>query len=148
MHDQNYSDRFLADILRSSRMFAVVGASANPSRPSHFVSQYLIDKGYDVQPINPGLAGQQLFGRQVHASLGAASAPIDVVDIFRNSEAALAVTREAIRLKDELDIKTVWMQVGVINEIAAAEAEAAGLAVVMNRCPKIEYARLLGSPGI
>lgn len=141
---QRYSDEFIADILRGARVFAFVGASANPSRPSYFAMKYLIGKGYDLHPVNPGLAGQEILGRRVYAGLADLPAPVDVVDIFRNSEAALAVTREAIAMRDALGIKVVWMQLGVVNDTAAAEAAAAGLTVVMNRCPAIEYPRLIG----
>lgn len=147
MSHDSYSDDHIADILRSSRVFAFVGASANTSRPSYFAMKYLLGKGYKVHPVNPGLAGQKVLGQDVYATLADVPAPVDVVDIFRNSEAALAITREAIGLKDRLGVKVVWMQLGVRNDAAAAEAEAAGLTVVMNRCPKIEYGRLSGEIG-
>ncbi|MGD9784117.1 MAG: CoA-binding protein [Hyphomicrobiaceae bacterium] len=142
-----YSDDYIGGILSDVRTFAFVGASANTSRPSYFAMKYLLSKGYTVHPVNPGQAGGEILGQKVVSTLAEVPAPLDVVDIFRNSEAALAITREAIRLKDELSIKVVWMQLGVINEAAAAEAEAAGLRVVMNRCPKIEYGRLSGEIG-
>jgi hypothetical protein len=145
-HDR-YSDEDIADILRSVRVFAFVGASANPSRPSYFAMKYLLSKGYTVHPVNPGLAGQQILGQAVYASLADVPAPVDIVDIFRNTAAALGVTRDAIALKDKLAVKVVWMQLGVRNDEAAAQAEAAGLTVIMNRCPKIEYARLSGEIG-
>jgi uncharacterized protein len=144
MNHDRYSDDYIAGILRAARVFAFVGASANSSRPSYFAMKYLLGKGYVVHPINPGFAGQQLLGQTVYATLADVPAPVDVIDIFRNSEAALEVTREAIRLKDKLGLKVVWMQLGVKNDAAAEEAEAAGLQVVMNRCPKIEYGRLSG----
>ena len=147
MNHDRYSDDYIAGILRAARVFAFVGASANSSRPSYFAMKYLLGKGYVVHPINPGFAGQQLLGQTFYATLADVPAPVDVVDIFRNSEAALEVTREAIRLKDKLGLKVVWMQLGVRNDEAAAEAEAAGLHVVMNRCPKIEYGRLSGEIG-
>jgi predicted CoA-binding protein len=109
--------------------------------------KYLLAKGYRVIPINPGLAGQEILGQPVAADLDGLLAPVDMVDVFRNSEAALGVTRQAIALKDTLGLKVVWMQLGVVNETAAREAEAAGLRVVMNRCPKIEYGRLSGEIG-
>lgn len=145
-HDR-YDDDYIAGILSDCRIFAFVGASANTSRPSYFAMKYLLAKGYAVIPINPGQAGKEILGQKVYASLAEVPAPVDVVDIFRASEAALEVTREAIRLKDQLSIKVVWMQLGVKNAEAAAEAEAAGLKVVMNRCPKIEYGRLSGEIG-
>jgi predicted CoA-binding protein len=125
----------------------MVGASATNNRPSYFAMKYLIGKGYRVMPVNPGLAGQEILGQPVFACLAEVPAPVDIVDIFRGPAAALEVTREAIRLKDELGIAVIWMQLGVRNEQAAVEAEAAGLLVVMNRCPKIEYGRLSGEIG-
>jgi predicted CoA-binding protein len=142
-----YSDDLIAEILTESQTIAMVGASANTNRPSYFAMKYLLGKGYTVHPVNPGLAGQDLLGRRVYGSLEEVPAPVGIVDIFRSSEAALAVTRDAIRLKDRLGVRTVWMQLGVINETAAREAEAAGLRVIMNRCPKIEYGRLSGEIG-
>jgi uncharacterized protein len=147
MNHDRYSDDYIADILRDARVFAFVGASANTSRPSYFAMKYLLGKGYKVHPVNPGLAGQQLLGQDVYASLADVPAPVDVIDIFRNSEVALSIARDAIALKDKLGLKAVWMQLGVRNDEAAAEAEAAGLKVVMNRCPKIEYGRLSGEIG-
>ena len=140
-------DQEIREILSDTKVIAVVGVSANAARPSHHVAEFLKAKGYRMIPVNPGLAGQELMGERVYASLAEVPAPVDVVDIFRASEAALEVTREAIRLKDKLSIKVVWMQLGVKNAEAAAEAEAAGLKVVMNRCPKIEYGRLSGEIG-
>jgi predicted CoA-binding protein len=145
-HDR-YSDDYIADILEASRVIAMVGVSANTSRPSYFALKYLIGKGYTMHPVNPGLAGKDLLGRMVYADLAEAPAPIDMVDIFRNSEDALAVTKQAIALREEKAIKVVWMQLGVRNDEAAELAEAAGLKVVMNRCPKIEYGRLSGEIG-
>lgn len=147
MNHDRYSDDYIADILSEAQSFAFVGASANTSRPSYFAMKYLLGKGYRVVPVNPGIAGQQLLGQTVYASLADVPEPVDVVDIFRNSEAALGVTREALALKDKLQPKVIWMQLGVRNDDAAAEAEAAGLKVVMNRCPKIEYGRLSGEIG-
>jgi predicted CoA-binding protein len=145
-HD-SYSDDYISGILSAAKTFAFVGASANTSRPSYFAMKYLIGKGYKVIPINPGLAGQEILGQTVYASLADVPGPVDVVDIFRNSEAALGAAREAIALKDKLGLKVLWLQLGVRNDEAAAEAEAAGLEVVMNRCPKIEYGRLSGEIG-
>ena len=147
MNHDSYSDDYIAGILTDCRVIAMVGASANTSRPSYFAMKYLLAKGYRVIPINPGLAGQNILGQAVAASLADLSAPVDMIDIFRNSEAALEVTREAISLKDKLGLKVIWMQLGVRNDVAAADAEAAGLRVIMNRCPKIEYARLSGEIG-
>jgi predicted CoA-binding protein len=144
MTDKNPGDDEIANVLRSARTFAVVGASNNPGRPSHGVMRYLLAKGYEVVPVNPGLAGGELLGQPVAADLAAITQSVDVVDIFRNSEAALAVVRSAIRERQRLAIKTIWMQLGVINEQAAAEARQAGLVVIMDRCPAIEYPRLIG----
>jgi uncharacterized protein len=145
-HD-TYQDDYIASILRSVKSFAIVGASANTVRPSYFVLKYLLAKGYRAFPVNPGQAGGQILGQKVYASLADLKEPIDVVDIFRNSEAALGIVAEALRLKDVLGIKVIWMQLGVRNDVAARLAEEAGLKVVMNRCPKIEYGRLSGEIG-
>ena len=145
-HDR-YDDDTIAGILGEVRSIAIVGASATPNRPSYFVQKYLAGKGYTIIPVNPGLAGKEILGRKVAGSLAEISEPVDMVDIFRNSEAALPITREAIRLKDRLGLKVIWMQLSVRNDEAAAEADAAGLRVVMNRCPKIEYGRLSGEIG-
>ena len=147
MNHDRYDDDTIAGILGDVKTVAMVGASANANRPSYFVVKYLALKGYTPIPVNPGLAGQQILGHPVYGTLADVPAPVDMVDIFRNSEAALGVTREAIQLKDKLGIKVIWMQLTVRNDIAAAEAEAAGLRVVMNRCPKIEYGRLSGEIG-
>jgi predicted CoA-binding protein len=112
MNHDRYSDDYIADILRDARVFAFVGASANTSRPSYFAMKYLLGKGYTIHPVNPGIAGQKLLGQQVYGSLADVPAPVDVIDIFRASEAALAVTREAIALKDKLGLKVLWMQLG------------------------------------
>lgn len=144
--DDAYGDEDMAAMLRAVQTFAVIGASAKPDRPSNGVMAYLISHGYTVHPVNPGQPGEQIHGRTVYGSLAEVPAPVDVVDIFRNSKAALEATRVAISLKDRLGIKVIWMQLGVRNEEAAAEAKAAGLKVIMDRCPKIEISRL-GVPG-
>jgi hypothetical protein len=120
----------------------MVGASDNEVRPSQFVMKYLIDKGYTVIPVNPGLAGETILGQKVYASLKDVPGPVDMVDIFRNSEAAASVTDEALLL-DPLP-KVIWMQLSIRNDEAAARAEARGVKVVMNRCPKMEYGKLSG----
>ena len=147
MNHASYTDAYIAGILGDAKTIAMVGASATANRPSYFAMKYLIAKGYRVVPVNPGLAGKEILGQRVWAALEEVPPPVDIVDIFRSSAAALEVTREAIRLKDKLGIKVVWMQLGVRNAKAAAEAETVGLEVVMNRCPKIEYGRLSGEIG-
>jgi uncharacterized protein len=132
------SDEQLAQLLTSVGTIAMVGASDNPARASHGVMQFLQNHGYRVIPVNPGLAGQTLLGQMVAGSLSDIAEPIDMVDIFRNSDAAGAVVDEAMAV----GAKAVWMQLGVVNQDAAGRAEAAGLQVVMDRCPKIEIARL------
>lgn len=139
---ESYSNADLLRILRSVKTIAMVGASAKWQRPSYFAMKYLQEKGYRVIPINPGLAGQEILGETVYASLVDAPGPFEMVDVFRNSEAALEVTQDSIALKDDKGIGVVWMQLGVINDEAAVLARAAGLEVVMDRCPKIEFGRL------
>jgi predicted CoA-binding protein len=139
-HDR-YDDLYLRKILRESKTIAMVGLSANWNRPSYFAAKYLLDRGYRVFPVNPSAAGQEILGQKVYASLDELPEKADMVDIFRNSEAAGPITDDAIRH----GAKVVWMQLGVVNQPAADRAEAAGLKVVMNRCPKIEHSRLTGS---
>ena len=143
-HD-SYPDEMIRGLLRTVKRIALVGASSNPARPSWIVTKYLIDRGYDVIPVNPGLAGQTLLGRTVAGSLAEVPGPVDMVEIFRNSAAAGPITDEALAL--DLLPKVVWMQLSVRNDAAAARAEARGVRVVMNRCPKIEYGRLSGEIG-
>ncbi len=144
MSDLHYDDDVIRRVLRETRTVAMAGASANWVRPSNFVLKYLLGKGYQVHPINPGHAGKEMCNRMTFASLADTPAPIDMVDVFRNSEAAGAIVDEAIALKGEKQIKTIWMQLTVINHDAAKKAEDAGLTVIMDRCPKIEYGRLFG----
>lgn len=139
---QSPSDDLLRDILKRSKVFACVGVSPNPVRPSHYVGRYLNLKGFRVIPINPGQAGTMLWGVEVKARLADVTEPIDVVDIFRKPEAVPDIVDEALAL-DPLP-KVIWMQIGVTHPEAAAKAEAAGLTVIQNRCPKIEYQRLFG----
>ncbi len=145
MNHDSYSDDTIRGILTSVKTIAMVGASANTARPSYFVLKYLSERGFTMLPINPGLAGGAILGLPVYASLADAPGPIDMVDIFRNSEAAGAVVDEALAL--DPPPRVIWMQLGVRNDAAAARAEAKGVAVVMNRCPKIEYGRLSGEIG-
>ncbi len=142
-----YSDDLIKSILRSTKTIAMVGASGNEMRPSYFAMKYLLDKGFLIHPINPGMAGKQILGRTVYGSLKDVPAPVDMVDIFRASDAAPAIVDEALAEKDRLGVKTIWMQLGIVNEEAAAKARAAGLNVIMDRCPKIEYGRLSGEIG-
>ena len=143
-HD-SYPDEMIRGILRSVRRVALVGASDNPARPSWIVTKYLLSRGYDVIPVNPGLAGRSLLGRPVAKNLAEIEGPLDMVEIFRNSQAAGPITDEALAL--DPPPKVIWMQLSVRNDEAAARAEARGVTVVMNRCPKIEYARLSGEIG-
>ena len=135
-----YTDDYIRNILRTTRTIAMVGASANSARPSFLVLKYLSERGYRMLPINPGLAGDAIHGLPVYARLADAPGPIDMVEIFRNSAVAGAVVDEALAL-DPLP-QVIWMQLGVRDDAAAARAEARGVKVVMNRCPKIEYGRL------
>jgi len=143
----DYPDALIARILRSVKTIAMVGASANEVRPSYFAMKYLLDKGFRIIPVNPGQAGKEILGQKVYARIADLSPPIDMIDIFRNSAAAGPIADEVIANKDRLGVKILWMQLGVINEDAAKRAEAAGLTVIMNRCPKIEYGRLSGEIG-
>ena len=145
MNHDGYPESYIRDILQEVRTVAIVGASANPVRPSYFVLKYLIDKGYIVFPVNPGQAGKEILGRPVHASLKDIPDPIDMVDVFRGSDAVPGIVEEALALDPRP--KVIWMQLGVRHDAAAAAAEAAGLKVVMNRCPKIEYGKLSGEWG-
>jgi len=140
MNHDAYSDAYIRDILMQYRTIAMVGASPSTSRPSYFAMKYLKAKGFRVIPVNPGQAGKEILGERVYASLAEIEEKVDIVDIFRASGAALAITGEAIAIS----ARVVWMQLGVRNDEAARLAEEAGLQVVMNRCPKIEYGRLSG----
>ncbi|MEL6596061.1 MAG: CoA-binding protein [Pseudomonadota bacterium] len=137
-----YPDAQLREILKTTKTIAVVGVSMNPVRPSYYVARYLGLKGYTVIPVNPGHAGKTLFDNQVKASLSEIDQPVDMVDIFRRSEAVPPIVDEA--LAHFADLKTIWMQIGVEHAAAAAKAEAHGVTVIQNRCPKIEYQRLFG----
>ncbi len=142
MQQLAYPDAQILGILHAAKTIAMVGASANWNRPSYFAMKYLQEKGYRVIPVNPGQAGKELLGERVYASLSEIPDPFQMVDIFRASSAVGPIVEEAIQLKEARGIKVIWMQLGVINHEAAAEAEAAGLTVIMDRCPKIEFGRL------
>ncbi len=147
MNHDSYPESLLRGILRRCKTIAMVGASLNWVRPSNFAMKYLQIKGYRIIPVNPARAGEVILGEPVHGCLADIPEPFPMVDIYRNAEAAGVVTDEAIAQAPEKGIEVVWMQLGVRNDAAAARAEAAGLTVVMNRCPKIEYGRLSGELG-
>ncbi len=138
-HD-TYPDSYIRGILNSAKTIAVVGISPKDNRPSYFAFKYLLGRGYRMIPVNPGQAGQKILGQQVYAKLADIPEPVDMVDIFRASEHVLPVVREALALDPKPQV--IWMQLSIRNDEAAALAEQAGLKVVMNRCPKIEYGRL------
>lgn len=140
--NQNYPDDHLKNVLKRTKRVAVVGVSMNPVRPSYYVARYLSLKGYTVIPVNPGHAGKMLFGQTVKASMSDIKDGVDMVDIFRRSEAVPPIVDEALEVFPGLD--TVWMQIGVENAEATKKAEARGVTVIQNRCPKIEYQRLFG----
>ena len=144
MNKLYYSDDKITDILDRTKTIAMVGASTNPARPSHLVMKYLQDKSYRVIPVNPVAADAILLAETVYARLADIPGKIDMVDIFRNSDAAGVITDEVISLAKEKSIQTIWMQLGVRNDAAARRAETAGLRVVMDRCPKVEIDRLYG----
>jgi predicted CoA-binding protein len=145
MNHDAYDNSYISGILQSVKTIAVVGASANDVRPSYFVMKYMIDKGYTVIPVNPGQAGREILGQMTYAKLSDIPVAIDMVDIFRASDAVPGIVEEVSAL--EPLPKIVWMQLTVRHDEAAARAEAAGIKVVMNRCPKIEYGRLSGEIG-
>jgi len=140
MDHENYSDPFIRGILNSVKTIAMVGVSPNTSRPSFFAFKYLLERGYRMIPVNPGQAGKKLLGQTVYAKLTDIPEPVDMVDVFRASEHAPGIVREALAMAPRP--KVIWMQLGVRNAEAARLAESEGLTVVMNRCPKIEYGRL------
>ncbi len=142
MNHDRYPDAYIRGILDSVKTIAMVGASAKDVRPSYLAMKYLLQKGFDVIPVNPGQVGKELLGQKVYASLAELPHPVDMVEIFRSSEHAGAVVEEALALTPPP--KVIWMQLGVRNDEAAERAEAEGIQVVMDRCPKIEYGRLSG----
>jgi predicted CoA-binding protein len=140
MNHDSYPDGTIRGILNTVKTVAMVGFSPKENRPSYFVFKYLRERGYHVIPVNPGHAGKEVLGQKVYASLSEIPEPIDMVDIFRASENVLPIVQEALTLKPRPQV--IWMQLTVRNDEAAALAERAGMKVVMNRCPKIEYGRL------
>jgi uncharacterized protein len=145
METEQYSDELISSILATVRTIAMVGASDRPQRPSYLVLKYLSSRGFTVIPVNPKLAGPDILGQKVFARLADVPQAIDMVDIFRDSAAAPQTVDEALALTQRPRI--IWMQLGVVNAAAAERARAAGLTVVMNRCPKIEFGRLSGEIG-
>jgi len=145
MNHDDYSDSYIRGILNTVKTIAMVGVSPKDNRPSYFAFKYLLERGYRMIPVNPGQAGKDILGQKVYAKLADIPEPIDMVDIFRSSKHALPVVEEALALKPRPGV--IWMQLGVRNDEAAALAEAAGVKVVMNRCPKIEYGRLSSEIG-
>ncbi|HEX4041447.1 MAG TPA: CoA-binding protein [Xanthobacteraceae bacterium] len=140
MNHDSYPDSYIRGILNTVKTIAMVGASEKESRPSYFAFKYLLERGYRMIPVNPGHAGHTMLGQKIYARLADVLEPIDMVDIFRGSQYATAIVQEALALSPRP--LAIWMQLGVRNDEAAALAEANGLKVVMNRCPKIEYGRL------
>jgi predicted CoA-binding protein len=140
MDHDNYSDTYIRGSLNTVKTIAMVGVSANTSRPSYFAFKYLMERGYRMIPVNPGLAGQELLGQKVYGKLADIPLPVDEDDIDRASRYAPDIVREALALKPRPQV--IWMQLGIRNDEAAELAEGNGLKVVMNRCPKIEYGRL------
>lgn len=145
MNHDSYPDAYIRGILNTVKSIAMVGISPKESRPSYFAFKYLLERGYNVIPVNPGQAGKEILGRKVYARLTDIPEPVDMVDVFRASQFALPVVEEALQLHPRPQV--IWMQLGVRNDEAAARAEAAGIKVVMNRCPKIEYGRLSSEIG-
>ncbi|MFD1327096.1 CoA-binding protein [Mycoplana ramosa] len=142
MNHDDYADYYLADILRTTRVIALVGASPNPERPSNRVMAFLLRKGYRVIPVNPGQAGREIHGQKVVARLADIPEPIDMVDVFRAAPALSGVVDEVLAVTPLP--KVIWGQLSVRDDAAAGPAEAAGIRVVMDRCPAIEYPRLIG----
>jgi len=140
MNHDSYSDSYIRGILNTVKTIAMVGASVNEIRPSYFVFKYLLERGYRMIPVNPGHAGGTLLGQRIYARLADIPEPVDMIDIFRPAPYALGIVQEALTLKPRPQV--IWMQLGIRNDEAAALAEAGGMKVVMNRCPKIEYGRL------
>jgi len=143
----SYADTLIKSILRSVKTIAMVGASSNDIRPSYFAMMYLLNKGYKIIPVNPGMAGKEILGQKVYASLKDVPAPLDMVDIFREAKYAPDIVRQALAEKSRLGFNVIWMQLGVISEEAEKLAKDAGVTVIMDRCPKIEHGRFSGELG-
>ncbi len=142
MNHDTYPDYYIADILRSTKTIALVGASPNTERPSYRVMAFLLRKGYTVHPVNPGQAGKEIQGRTVYATLADLPEPVDMIDVFRAADALPALVEEILKLKDRP--KVIWGQLTVRDDAAAQKAEEHGIKVVLDRCPAIEYPRLIG----
>jgi predicted CoA-binding protein len=140
MNHDSYPDTYIRGILNTVKTIAMVGFSSNTARPSYFVFKYLIERGFRVVPVNPGHAGKEILGQKVYVSLADIPEPVDMVDIFRSPEHVMPIVKDALALTPKPQV--IWMQLTVRNDEAAAIAEAEGVKVVMNRCPKIEYGRL------
>jgi predicted CoA-binding protein len=143
MNHDHYEDAYIVDILRQVRTIALLGASPNPARPSNGVMGFLLSRGYHVIPVNPGQAGKQILGQTVYPRLADIPEPIDMIDVFRAPEYLPSIVEEALSLRPLPSV--IWGQLEIRDDQAAAAAEAAGIKVVMNRCPAIEYPRLLAA---
>ncbi len=145
MNHDNYPDTYIRGILNTVKSIAMVGISPKDNRPSYFAFKYLLERGYNMIPVNPGQAGKEILGRKVYARLSDIPESVDMIDVFRASKYAPAIVDEALTMEPRPQV--VWMQLGVRNDEAAAKAEAGGMKVVMDRCPKIEYGRLSSEIG-
>lgn len=145
MNHDSYADSYIRGILNTVKTIAMVGVSPKDNRPSYFAFKYLLERGYRMIPVNPGHASKEILGQKVYAKLADIPEPVDMIDIFRASQFAPGIVDEALAMKPRAAV--IWMQLTVRNDEAAAKAEAAGLKVVMNRCPKIEYGRLSSEIG-
>jgi predicted CoA-binding protein len=145
MNHSSYPDSYIRGILNTVKSIAMVGFSPKENRPSYFAFKYLLERGYRMIPVNPGQAGKEVLGQQIYAKLADIPEPVDMIDIFRGSQYAVPIVEEALALTPKPQV--IWMQLGVRSDEAAAKAEASGIKVVMNRCPKIEYGRLSSEIG-
>lgn len=145
MQHDTYSDSYIRGILNTVKSIAMVGVSPKDNRPSYFAFKYLLERGYRMIPVNPGQTGKEILGQNVYAKLGEIPEPVDMIDIFRSSQFAMGIVDEALAMQPRP--RVIWMQLTVRDDAAATKAEAAGLRVVMNRCPKIEYGRLSSEIG-